>query len=66
MTLTKPAPNPFLDPAAATLATVIETLETAEPDPRRRGEIASGIRTVCKCSGTAPTSYRPTRRCSTG
>ena len=53
MTLTK-APNPFLDPAVASLATVIEALETAEPDPRRRGEIASGIRTVCKVLGHRP------------
>ena len=44
----------FLDPAAPTLAAVIAALDPAEPDPRRRGELASGIRTVCRVLGHLP------------
>ena len=46
--------NPFLDPAAATLATVIAQLETVVPDPRRRGEMTSDIRTFSRVVGHAP------------
>ena len=46
--------NPFLDPAAATLATVIVRLEACVPDRRRRGEMASGIRTFCRVVGHTP------------
>jgi integrase len=48
ITTSPPLPSPFNDPAAPTLATVIRQLETAEPDPRRRGEMISAIRTVCR------------------
>jgi integrase len=44
----------FLDPAAPTLQAVIDALDRAEPEPRRRGELASGIRTVCRVLGYAP------------
>ena len=54
MALTRTDCNPFLDPAAPSLATVLAALETAEPDRRRRGEIASGIRTVCTVLGHSP------------
>jgi hypothetical protein len=54
MARTKVDRNPFLDPAAASLATVLAALETAEPHPRRRGEMASGIRTVCAVFGHSP------------
>ena len=54
MARTKVDGNPFLDPAAPSLATVLAALETAEPDPRRRGEMASGIRTVCTVLGYSP------------
>src|SRR4051795_7676438 len=46
--------NPFLDPAAATLATVIDQLGECVPEPRRRGELASAIRTFCKVLGDGP------------
>ncbi|MFO1062229.1 MAG: hypothetical protein U1E53_35310, partial [Dongiaceae bacterium] len=46
--------NTFLDPAAPTLVAVIAALDRAEPDPRRRGELASGIRTVCRVLGHLP------------
>ena len=54
MARTKVDRNPFLDPAAPSLATVLAALETAEPNPRRRGEMASGIRTVCTVLGYSP------------
>jgi hypothetical protein len=37
MALTTVDCSPFLDPAAPSLASVLEALEMAEPDPRRRG-----------------------------
>ena len=66
MARTKVDGNPFLDPAAPSLASVLAALEIAEPDPRRRGEMASGIRTICAVLGHSPPSCRPTRRCSAG
>jgi integrase len=54
MAHTKVDCNPFLDPAAPSLATVLEALETAEPNLRRRGEMASGVRTVCGVLGHRP------------
>jgi integrase len=54
MARTKADGNPFLDPEAPTLATVLAVLETAEPDGRRRGEMASGVRTVCTVLGYSP------------
>ena len=54
MARTKVDGNPFLDPAAPTLATVIAALASAEADARRRGEMASGIRTVCRVLGHSP------------
>ena len=54
MARTKGDRNPFLDPEAPTLATVIAALESAEPDARRRGEMASGIRTICRVLGYSP------------
>ena len=66
MARTKVDGNPFLDPAAPSLATVLEALETAEPNARRRGEMASGIGRSVGCLGTALTNCRPTRRCLAG
>jgi hypothetical protein len=54
MARTKGDGSAFLDPAAPTLATVLATLETAEPDRRRRGEMASALRTVCRVLGYSP------------
>ena len=54
MARTKVDGNPFLDPEAPTLATVLAALESAEPDARRRGEMASGIRTICRVLGYSP------------
>ena len=51
---TKVDGNPFLDPTAPSLATVLAALESAEPDRRRRGEMASGMRTVCAVLGHSP------------
>ena len=67
MARTKVDRNPFLDPEAPTLATVLAALESAEPDraPARRDGVGDpdGLQ---PCSGTARTSCRPTRRCSAG
>ena len=54
MPRTNPGPSAFLDPAAPTLARVIDRLATAEPDPRRRGEMASAVRTLCRVLGRLP------------
>ena len=54
MPRTNAGPNAFLDPAAPTLATVLDRLATAEPDPRRRGEMASAVRTLCRVLGRLP------------
>jgi integrase len=54
MARTKGDGNPFLDPAAPSLATVLDALETAAPDQRRRGEMASALRTVCRVLGYSP------------
>jgi hypothetical protein len=52
MALTKVDRNPFIDPAAASLASVLAAPESA--NLRRRGEMASGIRTVCRVLGYSP------------
>ena len=58
MSITMPPPlpgrNPFLDPAAPTLAAVIERLPAAATDPRQSGAMVSAIRTVCRVLGHAP------------
>ena len=54
MPRTNAGPNAFLDPAAPTLATVIDRLATAEPNPQRRSEMASAIRTLCRVLGRLP------------
>ena len=54
MPRTNAGPNAFLDPAAPTLATVIDRLATAEPNPQRRSEMASAVRTLCRVLGRLP------------
>ena len=54
MPRTNAGPNAFLDPAAPTLATVIDRLATAEPNPQRRSEMVSAIRTLCRVLGRLP------------
>ena len=54
MSRTNAGPSAFLDPAAPTLATVIDRLATAEPDPQRRGEMVSAVRTLCRVLGRLP------------
>ena len=54
MPRTNPGPSAFLDPAAPTLARVLDRLTAAEPDPRRRGEMASAVRTLGRVLGRLP------------
>ena len=58
MSITMPPPlpgrNPFLDPAAPTLAVVIERLPAVATDPRQAGAMVSAIRTVCRVLGHTP------------
>jgi integrase len=54
MPRTNAGPSAFLDPGAPTLATVIDQLAAAEPDLRRRGEMTSGVRTLCRVLGRLP------------
>ena len=54
MPRTNPGPSAFLDPAAPTLARVLDRLAVVEPDPRRRGEMTSGVRTLCRVLGRLP------------
>ena len=55
MSVTMPPPlpgrNPFLDPAAPTLAAVIEQLPAADPSC---GAMASAVRTACRVLGHTP------------
>ena len=43
--------NPFLDPAAPSLASVVAALDGVEPDPRRRGEMRSALNTLARVLG---------------
>ena len=54
MPRTNTGPSAFLDPAAPTLARVIDRLEMVEPNPRRRGEMASAVRTMGRVLGRRP------------
>ena len=54
MARTKVDGNPFLAPEAPTLATVLATLETAEPNPRRRGEMGVGNPDGLHCARVQP------------
>jgi integrase len=49
-----PGRNPFLDPAAPTLADVIGRLPAVATDPRQSGAMVSAIRTVCRVLGHTP------------
>ena len=54
MPRTNAGPSAFLDPAAPTLARVLDRLAVVEPDPRRRGEMASAVRTLGRVLGRLP------------
>src|SRR3712207_2222066 len=54
MARTIPPTGPFIDPAAPTLETVVETLGAGRPAPRRAAEMASAVRTLCRVLGKTP------------
>jgi hypothetical protein len=59
-----PGRNPFLDPAAPTLAAVIERLPAVTANLRLCGAMVSAIRTVCRVLGRRARIVLRGQRCS--